>query len=391
MKKKVLIVIILTLISLIIINETKEIIVRLSNKQDVEDIKTVDILKNKKQSIAVMVQQDDNTWRAAENRNAWPSSSNYGFAGSKCYDGNGALVESSDIIKFDLNTYIATINTTNSIYCTLYFAKGRNALELLQEKGKTTFASGNLTAVDGLYRFKGTSAQVLNNYICFGTLEESTCTTNELGNYMYRIIGLTSAADSEIGLKANQLKIIRAVPSNTSQQWGSSKNDNSPWGSSSAKTYLNTTFLNTIKGLADGTYWDSMISQHGWYITDQTNTPGSIEPKTTKLVGDENNRIGLMYATDYINANGASTSNWLFITNGWNGNKTKEEWTMSRIGSFADGTYVYNVATNGNLVSNYVSDPWTIRPVFYLQSGVNLTGEGTKDHPFIISGVMPQD
>ena len=386
MKKKVLIGIILTLISLIIINETKEMIIRLSNKQDVEDIKTVDIFQNKKQTIAVMVQQDDNTWRTAENRNAWPSSTTHGFVGSKCYDGNGALVESSDIIKFDLSTYTATINTTNSIYCTLYFAKGTTALELLQEKGKTTFASGNLTAVDGMYRFYGTNTQVLNNYICFGTTLEKTCLDTP-ATYMYRIIGITSEADEKIGLSSNQLKIIRALPSNPSQQWTGGAQT---WDSSSAKSYLNGTFLNTIKSLSDGTYWDSIISQHGWYITDQKSTPGGIEPKTTTLVGDANNRIGLMYGTDYYNAGTQSTSNWLFIQNGWSGNTAISEWTIARSGVDAL-LYVFGINTRGQIEKLDAYHGYAVRPVFYLQSGLNLTGEGTKDHPFIISGVMPQN
>ena len=391
MKKKIML---KSIVIILLVVEVISLYLLYSPYNNVLDEVETTSLKNKQQSIAVMVQQDDNTWRAVENRNAWPSSTTYGFAGSKCYDGNGALVESSDIVKFDLSTYTATINTTNSIYCTLYFAKGTPALELLQQKGGATFASGNLIAVDGLYRFKGTNTQVLNNYICFGTTVESTCTGTP-ATYMYRIIGITSAADNTIGLYANQLKIIRAVPSNQSQQWHSSFSTNTPWGSSSAKTYLNETFLNTIKALPDGTYWDSMISQHGWYITDQTSAPGTAEPKTTKLAGDANNRIGLMYGSDYMNANGASTSNWLFITNGWSGNPSKEEWTMSRYGFHSGNSnyFAWLVRTSGTLDWNYgnLNNTYAVRPVFYLQSGVNLTGDGTEKNPFIISGVMPQD
>ncbi len=382
MKKKimlkgiVIILIVVEVISLYLLYNT-------GNKNVLDEVVATS-LKNKKQSIAIMVQQDDNTWRAAENRNAWPSSATHGFVGSKCYDGNGALVESLDVLKFDLNTYTAIINTTNSVYCTLYFAKGKNALELLQEKGKTTFASGNLIAVDGLYRFKGTYSQVLNNYICFGTTVESTCTGTP-ATYMYRIIGISSEADNTIGLYSSQLKIIKAVPSLTNQEWGGFMYNYPVWEESKLKEYLNTTFLNTIKNGTDGTYWNGIISQHGWYVTVQESLPGTVEPKDTTLAGDSNNIIGLMYATDFNNA-----GNWLLLSNGWTNNSPDGEWTMSKFDDDV-GSGAWYIDQSGYVTNAYIERELSVRPVFYLNTGTNLTGEGTKDHPFIISGVMPQD
>ena len=382
MKKKVLIVIILTLISLIIVNETKEMIVRLSNKQDVEDIKTVDILKNKKQTIAVMVQQDDNTWRAIENRNAWPSSTTHGFVGSKCYDGNGALVDSNEIVSFDLSTYTATINTTNSIYCTLYFAKGTTALELLQEKGGSTFAGGgnHTTAVDGLYRFKGTYSQVNNNYICFGTSDKEEClkSPNEYTSsaYMYRIIGITSEDDNTVGLKKGQLKIIKLDPASR-QVWASGSQT---WDSSNVKNYLTSWYDTNIAGLTpNGEYWDSLVTSQKWYNVNQTSKPGNIEPKGSQSAAS---KVALMYATDYINAYGEDTSNWLF---------SYYRWTMSRYGPY-DGSYAtWGLWQKATLVSQWSSAESEVNPVMFLRNGVSLSGTGISTDPFIISGVMPQD
>ena len=393
MKKKIM----LSGVIVMLIVTNSFIIYLLSKPNDnkrLEEVNTKDLLSNDK-SIAIWVQDSEGEeWHEASNRDSWPSPTTHGYVGAECTDSDGKEIDVHDILQFDLSTYHATIDTKNSIYCTLYFAKGEPALDHLKKKGGNTFAGGgdHTTAVDGMYRFKGTATDVadhnLNNYICFGTTVESTCTTNASGNYMYRIIGITSEERTEnkghdVMWNEGQLKIIRAVPSSTSQGWYSNRSSNTPWDSSSAKTYLNGTFLNTIKGLADGTYWESMISSHKWYNADQTGTPGTTEPKTSQTA---ESKIGLMYGTDYMNANGASTSNWLFITNGWSGNPSKEEWTMSRYGADYYGSYsVWVVLTGGTWVWGGVYNTHAVRPVFYLQSGVNLTGEGTKDHPYIIT------
>ncbi len=377
LKSIVIILLVVEVISLYLLSKP-------DNKVVLDDVLTMP-LKNKRQTLAVMVQQEDNTWKEAENRNVWPSSTTHGFVGSRCYDGNGALVESTDIIQFDLSTYTATINTTSSVYCTLYFAKGTPPLELLKQKGGTTFANGNLTAVDGMYRFKGKATEVTHNYICFGTTNLSKCTSNP-ENYMYRVIGVTSEDDNTIGLKANQLKIIKATPSSTSCKWHSSNID-IKWDASIMKTYLNTTFLNDAISTKweTGEYWERLITSHSWYNADFAYLP-DLEPTTSYT---EESQIGLMYATDYKNAGETNTNNWLYIKNGWSTNSTLKddaiyEWTMSR---HASGS-AWSVG--GSLSKTGMSSSFSARPVFYLQSEINLSGEGTKENPFIISGVMPQ-
>ncbi len=366
------------------------------NIKELEKVQTQKVLKSNDKQLAIWVQETNGEWHEQEDRTKWPDSSTHGFVGAECTDSEGKDIEWEKVLTFSLTDKTATIKTKQTSYCTLYFATGETALEYLEKKGGSTFAGGKTgtekVAVDGMYRFKGTNTQVLNNYICFGTTVESTCTANASGNYMYRIIGITSEADSDIGLYANQLKIIRAVPSKQNQQWHSSTSSNTRWGSSSAKNYLNGTFLNTIKNLPDGTYWDSMISQHGWYITDQTSIPGSTEPKDKTLAGDVNNRIGLMYGSDYINAyQNYSTDNWLLITNGWTNNPSMEEWTMTRYGSSNTKYFAWIVLKSGSLNRDYdMTFDRPVRPVFYLRPGVNLTGEGTKDHPYIIT-TMPNN
>ncbi len=393
--KKLILKIIILLVTLGVVYEGYGMIKELNSSNKVlEDVREVDLKNNN--SIAIMV-QDTNTeeWHEADNRDSWPSPTTHGFVGAECTDSDGATLEWENVLTFDLTKQIATIKTKQTAYCTLYFAKGEPALDWLKKKGGTTFAGSNhTTIIDGMYRFVGTKDTVTNNYICFGTSVESECLKTP-ETYMYRIMGITSEADTTIGLKANQLKLIKATPSSTNQKWNN--NDYSSWDNSLVKTYLNTTFYNatfvteTTK-IPNASYWENIISNHKWYIKIQTSI-GTTEPKDANYISTES-KIGLMYASDYYNSGVQNTSNWLFILNGYTGNPTNiDEWTMSWSGYETNNNYslpwlVDNnnpYVTDGTLWHDHDDNVKIVRPVFYLQSGVNLTGEGTKEHPYLIA------
>ena len=386
MKKKIILRSFIILGIAFIIYESYSIVSMIANTnlEVLENVRTID-LKNDK-SIAIMV-QDANTdeWHEADNRDSWPDPSKYGFVGAECTDSEGATIDWEKVLTFSLANKTATIKTKQTAYCTLYFAKGTPALDWLKQKGGTTFAgSDHTTVIDGMYRFVGTKDTVTNNYICFGTTIESECLKTP-ETYMYRIIGITSAKDETIGLYANQLKLIKATPSSESQRWNSSYTD-IKWDSSAMKSYLNGTFYNSIRDAQpNGTYWESMISNHKWYNADYTSVPAT-EPTTSHTA---ESKIGLMYATDYKNSGNQNTNNWLYIKNGWSTNTsgtTLYEWTMSRNGLIDSSCYAWGVKTEiGGLNRVSVGSLFEVRPVFYLQTGVNLMGEGTNDHPYIIA------
>ncbi len=316
--------------------------------------------------------------------------------GAECSDSEGAPIDWEKVLTFSLANQTATIKTKQTAYCTLYFAKGTPALDWLRKKGGETFAGGgeHTTAVDGLYRFKGTNTQVLNNYICFGTVVESECLKSP-ETYMYRIIGITSEADTTIGLYANQLKIIKTIPSRTNQKWYRDSALVTPWDDSDLKTYLNGTtenensdgFLQTIIDGTDGNYWINTISNHHWYngekkVSEYPNTVPAIEPKTSYTI---ESKIGLMYASDYFNAYGKSTSNWLYIKNGWSSNTDIDEWTMTSYGHDYYNYLAWIIHTRDSLIKDYAALEHAVRPVFYLRPGINLKSEGTKEHPYLIT------
>ena len=353
-----------------------------TNNKLLEEVNTKDLSSNDK-SIAIMVQNEDDSWEEATDRSKWPSKEDYGYMGAECTDSDGAKIDVTNILKFNLMTNHATIDTKNSIYCTLYFAKGRPLLQALEE---TKGLSLNLTsAVDGMYRYKGTSSVVNNNYICFGTSDKTEC-LNKPDTYMYRIIGITSADDNTIGLKKDQLKLIKATPSSTSQAW--SGNSDVKWDSSSAKSHIISYYNTYIYGATpNGTYWDSIVTEHKWYNVDQPSNATSIEPKTSQSIAS---KVSLMYGSDYYNSGTQDTNNWLFIINGWNTNSSLSgnsatEWTMTRRGKVDRGYAGWYVLYNGTLGNwNTLNEQFSVRPVFYLQPQINLTGKGTVDDPFRI-------
>ncbi len=387
MKKDRILTVIIIIVGLLIIGEGYNIIKTLNNKDNkvVENVKTIDIFDNKDKTLSIMLQEDGINFTEATNRDAWPDIAKYTYEKAECTDSTGATVDYKTILTFnyDSTNPTTTIKTNKTVYCTLYFVKGRDTLTLLQSKGGATFKEQS-----GMYRFVGTTSQVLNNYICFGTTDTSEC-LNSPDKYMYRIIGMTKDADATLGLHANQLKIIKATPSVESQVWNADNKSDIPWDSSSVYKYLNGTFLTDAKNTRwqTGTYWDSLITSQKWYITDQQNTPtASTEP--TETVTGKLGKIGLMYATDYMNAGSANTSNWLFITNGWSTNTAVQEWTMSRIGMPGSYYMAWTVSPAANLFMNngYVATALAVRPVFYLKSSVMLSGTGISDDPFRIAG-----
>ncbi len=225
------------------------------------------------------------------------------------------------------------------------------------------------TAVDGMYRFKGTASQVTNNYICLGPTAEDTC---QDGNDMYRIIGITTDG---------KLKVIKAKKYGDNRQWNSGDYLDVKWNASTLYTYLNSTFYNSlnarIQGLIENHTWNmDLVGSSPWTQTTTGNQDGTIQA-----------HIGLMSGADYVNAyQNSSKDNWLFITNGWSGNIGPDEWTMSRYGYFYnDESYLaWYVARGGHVGVSRVTEANAVRPVFYLVPNITLAGTGIITDPFRI-------
>ena len=262
----------------------------------------------------------------------------------------------------------------------LYTVDGENGL--YYHDGIGDYTNANQEAGDNSYRFSGANP---NNYVCFGpgAEAEGTCANDNL----YRIIGLFD--DDKDG--NYQIKLIK----NTSignMAWNSSSNNT--WSSASLNTgTLNGTYLSGL-----GT-WASMIVEHDWEVGGMANSRTNTAKQyyATELGNSDGNsityraKIGLMYVTDYgyaasgnhwtiglYNYESATDDNWLYLGS--------TEWTISRNSSLPY-LYAFFVSGKGSVYVNYtsidVTDSSAVRPSFYLESSVGISGgSGTSSDPY---------
>ncbi len=276
------------------------------------------------------------------------------------------------------NTYTMTASTSDNtalarLIESLYTTDGENGLYL--HDGQGTY--GAQEAGDNSYRFSGANP---NNYVCFGS-DAVTCPSDNL----YRIIGAFD--DDKDG--NYQIKLIK----NTSigkMAWNSSSNNT--WSSASLNTgTLNGTYLSGL-----GT-WASMIVEHDWEVGGMANSRTNTAKQyyATELGNSDGNRItyrakiGLMYVTDYgyaasgnhwttalFNYVSATDDNWMYLGT--------DEWTISRNSSVASN--VFGVSNSGFVSYSNVSNTNAVRPSFYLESSVGISGgTGTASDPYRLS------
>ena len=226
-------------------------------------------------------------------------------------------------------------------------------------------------AGDNSYRYAGASDAV-NNYVCFGS-NVTPCPTDNL----YRIIGVFG----------DKVKLIKST-SVGDKQWNSTE-DNT-WSTSSLNTYLNNDFLNafdeTTKGKIDTTTW----KVGGFSNNEQlANKVYQNEINSSPSV---NNKIGLMYASDYgfasapsawatnlfdYNSAAITGANWMYLG--------AYEWTISRLADTSD--IAFYVDESGYVAGSYiVAIAYGVRPVFSLSSSVSyVSGSGSATDPILVN------
>ena len=295
-----------------------------------------------------------------------------GLDSSTAYDIKVYVVDTNGV---QSNVYIVSGETSDVVYFAsyitgLYTSDGAN--DLYYHDGSGTY--GTQEAGDNSYRFSGANP---NNYVCFGS-DAVTCPSDNL----YRIIGAFD--DDKDG--NYQIKLIK----NTSigkMAWNSSSNNT--WSSASLNTgTLNGTYLSGL-----GT-WASMIVEHDWEVGGMANSRTNTAKQyyATELGNSDGNsityraKIGLMYVTDYgyaasgnhwtralFNYDGVTSENWLYLGS--------YEWTISRNSRYTD--YALFVLSAGSVDGNFVTNSRAVRPSFYLESSVGISGgTGTASAPY---------
>jgi len=232
------------------------------------------------------------------------------------------------------------------------------------------------TARNGLYRFVGTS----NNYI-------------NIGGISYRIIGITdnSIINTSLGLKENQLKLIKATPVGT-HAWSSSRTNDYPFGNSSNDlyTYLNNTIINNTSVIPSS--FKNSISSVKWYNGDASygTSASAIASYEMKSITSKTAKLGLMYLSDYFYSStyGGTTNCYNTTCNSsWIYNSSYNQWTMSRNGRGNNTGYIAgSIDTSGKTNNTMVVYSLYYSPVFYLNENMVISsGDGSFTTPFIIN------
>ncbi len=327
---------------------------------------------------------------SSNNGSTWvnSTSSSYTFTGLSAGITYNFRVYVTDTVGYESEQKTVSATTENFTFADyikeeVYTSDGVNGL--YYHDGSGTY--GSQEAGDTSYRYAGANP---NNYVCFGSTA-GTCPSDNL----YRIIGVFG----------NQVKLIKATYAPSSllgtdgayrlsyyYYWNNSTYVN-VWSQSNLNTVnLNTNYLNNI-----GSTWSSKIATTNWKVGgmawSQTNT--AKQYYTTELGSSSSSttysaKIGLMYVSDYGYA--ADPSYWTTELYNYEPSKSSNwlagitEWTISRC---SDNTYyAFNVYDSGRVLYYYVSNIGSlgVRPSFYLNSNVTLTGgSGKESDPYKIN------
>ena len=287
---------------------------------------------------------------------------------------------------------------------------------LYYHDGTGTYTNADQEAGVNSYRFSGANP---NNYVCFGS-DEETCPAENL----YRIIGVfDDDKDSNYQIKlikadyttsdmlgTNGRDYAGAYSYSTSNYKGSMDTSTiaayrwnydtsvSTYGSNNWTTSeFNTINLNTNYWNYLGSTWQNLIAETTWHLggmTSRDNTAKAFYNGERNNTGYGSNpitysdEIGLMYPSDYgyaaspdawatvigdYDSSTITSNNWLYMG--------LDEWTVTPNSSSSD--YVFNVSSNGYLDSYSARLGYAARPVFYLESNVELSGgTGTSSDPY---------
>ena len=327
----------------------------------------------------------------------------------KLANGQGSK-ESPYRIKFE-NTGEETTHTgAEYIINEVYTTDGANGL--YYHDGIGTYTNASEEAGDNSYRYSGANP---NNYVCFGS-DAVTCPNDNLyriiglfdddkdGNYNIKLIKYDYATTEMLGtdgcndryqnadyyrghMDIDTLPTYKWNHLGTSDYYGSSN-----WITSELNNiHLNEYYLNYLYSI--NSKWVDMIATTTWYLggldsyyytakefyEGERNNAGYGSNPTT--YSDE---IGLMYPSDYGYA--ASPGNWTTDLHDYGSMSWMfmglTEWTITPYLSYS--YTIFNVYDERGLTfKTYAIYGSAVRPVFYLESNVQLEGgSGTSSDPY---------
>ena len=288
------------------------------------------------------------------------------------------------IFKFKVNVNTYESGAANTLIA-LTDNKDNSGLYTITHEKDSTLQIGTNEGITE-YRYRGASPK---NYVTFN-------------NEVWRIIGVFPVDDGTGNIE-NRIKLIRNASVGT-QLWNStqvsSTSSYNNWTRATLKTYLNTTYYNTLSNIDE----QSMIGNAKYYLGGYTQSTGiskdmmyqyerKISGSNTYYYGTNPNswtgKIGLMYISDYgyaasdtCTSNLSSYNDETCTSNNWLYNIKKNEWLLPQRSNYsgdvfnidADGLVGFNSASNNN---------YAVRPTLYLKYNVQISsGDGTSSNPY---------
>ena len=271
-------------------------------------------------------------------------------------------------------------------------------------------------AGDNSYRYSGANP---NNYVCFGSTE-SPCPEENLyriigafdddkyGNYQIKLIKSDYTTSAMLGTDGRDYygtyyqgtsyyKGSMDTSTIAEYRWNYDTSVSSQGSNNWTTSEFNTINLNTNYWNYLGTTWQNLIAETTWHLGGMT-----LSSNTAKEFydGERNNagygsnpttytdEIGLMYPSDYGYA--ASPENWTTDLRDYDNTTNTDnnwlymglyEWTITPNSSYS--TNMFRVHGSGNLNNSIAYNSNSARPVFYLESNVELSGgTGTQSDPY---------
>ena len=276
-------------------------------------------------------------------------------------------------------------------------------------------------AQDNSYRYSGANP---NNYVCFGpgAEAEGTCANDNLyriigvfdddkdGNYQVKLIKSDYTTSAMLGtddrdyagaygLDDGSYKGSMETSTIAVYRWNLDTNVSSGGSNNWTTSKFNTINLNTNYWNYLGTTWQNLITPTTWHLGGMSSSSN-----TAKVFydGERNNagygsnpttysdEIGLMYPSDFgyaaspdawttdlisYDSSTIPANNWMYMG--------LAEWTINPYSSYSN--FVFLVNDSGNLSSYIAGLGLSARPVFYLESNVQLEGgSGTITNPIRI-------
>ncbi len=390
-----------------------------------DDVKLVNNNTSKSGMFAIMINDGNGEYKQSDDSNFPTEGYSYNEEKSGCIDSKGLAVE--NVLTYTDKKF--SIKTNQAVYCYVYFDKVPQTLQTLQSQTNSGLSTD---LVGGMYRYQGTDTlkgNQVKNYICLEKVGSAGCSSAKWIGYddkMYRIIGITSEG---------KIKVIKQIiynkngtqtfKWNTKYSSSDCSGNNCDWPNTDMYKTLNendgfiSTLDSSIQNKIEPQQWlygdisidyiNSNIPTETVYKieTGQENTKyydksGSYVTDQKWKEMEEPASIGLMYIHDYayaLSGTGSTSScrldyencktSWIHMSNNGAGTSGNEsiEWTMSRIGPFgiSDSNFVsWVLSPYGNIYNLNLTATLAVRPVFYLESDVELGGEGSTENPFYI-------